>query len=470
MRAGGIPDFYTPENAVEAFSFVAAYRRNQAMLLEVPPPQPEPQPPETALAERIRSEAASAHRKVLTDLQTHELLRAFGLPVARVDACDTLKEALSAARKQGYPVTLMLDAPGLAAKSAFPLARKNLRDGRMLTRAYGELQDGARREFRRRDVHAGVIVRKEVRVADAQQVTIAVHTDAAFGPVITFGGGFGVEAKGERALSLPPLNERLVLDAIGATRAAASLRAGRLTAPCFAPLVRVLLQVSSLVCALPWVRELTLDPVRVGDAGTIIDGARVVIDTRRPSRAVGYRHMAIHPYPVELVGDATLKDGTVLHVRPIRPEDAALERAFVDGLSEETRYLRFFYRLHELTPAMLARFTQVDYDREMALVAVADGGAARSAPAFVGVARYTMNPDGETAEFAVVVADAWQGRGIGRILMRRLIDSAKRSGLSRLEGIVLRSNVNMRKFCQALGFAVHDDPNEPDQVMVVLDL
>ena len=157
-------------------------------------------------------------------------------------------------------------------------------------------------------------------------------------------------------------------------------------------------------------------------------------------------------------------------MRPIRPEDAALERAFVDGLSEQTRYFRFFYRLHELTPAMLARFTQVDYDREIALVAVADDGAARSAPAFVGVARYIANPDGESAEFAVVVADAWQGRGVGRILMRRLIDCAKRRGLSRLEGAVLRANANMRKFTEALGFVTHDDPNEPEQVMVVLDL
>ena len=121
-------------------------------------------------------------------------------------------------------------------------------------------------------------------------------------------------------------------------------------------------------------RELTLDPVRVGDAAAVESRARASsIDTRRPSRAIGYRHMAIHPYPVEQVGDATLDDGTVLHVRPIRPEDAALERAFVRGLSEETRYFRFFYRLHELTPAMLARFTQVDYDREMALVVVDDG-------------------------------------------------------------------------------------------------
>ena len=469
LNAGGVPDFYTPENAVEAFSFLASYRRNQAWLLEVPPSQPEPRPLDMAMAERIRAAAASANRTLLTDLQTQQLLRVFDLPVTRADAADTLKEALVAARKLGYPVTLKLDAPGLPAKSPLPLARTNLRDGRMLTRAYGELQDGVRRAFRREDVHAGVIVRKELRLADTHDVAIAVHTDAVFGPVITFGNS-GAIADSERVVLLPPLNERLVLDAIGGTRAAKALQVGRDRATCIDPLVRVLLQVSSLVCALPWVRTLTLDPVRVGDEGTVIAGAHVVIDLRRRFVALGYRHMAIHPYPIELVGDATLRDGTTLHVRPIRPEDAELERAFVNGLSEETRYYRFFYRLHELTPAMLARFTQVDYDREMALVAIDDGGSAKANAAFVGVTRYTTNPDGESAEFAIVVADAWQGRGVGRVLMERLIECAKRRGLSRLEGTVLRINVNMRKFCEALGFVAHDDRDEPEQVTMVLDL
>ncbi len=469
LEAGGIPDFYTPENAVEAFSFLAAYRRNQAWLLEVAPPQPEPRPLDLATVERIRDAAASANRTLLTDLQTQMLLAAFGLPVPPADAADTLKEALMAARRLGYPVTLKLDAPGIPAKSPLPLARTRLRDGRMLTRAYGELQDGVRRALRRHDTHAGVIVRKERRIEGAHDVAIGVHTDAVFGPVITFGNS-GAIADSERVVLLPPLNERLVRDAISGTRAEASLRVGGEAAPAIAPLVRMLLQLSSLVCALPWVRTVTLDPVRIGDGVAVIAGARVVIDPRRRVAVTGYRHMAIHPYPIELVGDAALRDGTVLHVRPIRPEDAELERAFVNGLSEQSRYFRFFYRLHELTPAMLARFTQVDYDREMALVAIHDGAGEPPLRSFVAVARYTANPDAESAEFAIVVADAWQGRGVGRVLMQRLIDSAKRRGLSRLEGAVLRANANMRRFCEGLGFVTHDDPNEPEQVMMVLDI
>ncbi len=468
LEAGGIPDFYTPENAVEAFSFLAAYRRNQAWLLEVPPSQPEPRPLDITMTERIRDEAAGANRTVLTDLQTQQLLAVFGLPVAPAQAADTLKEALAIARRLGYPVTLKLDAPGLPAKSPLPLARTNLRDGRMLTRAYGEMQHGVERAFRRKDAHAGVIVRKERRLADSHDVAIAVHTDAVFGPVITFGNsGAAALAERERIVLLPPLNYRLALDAISGTRTADSMRAGRETMPTFEPLVQILLQVSRLVCALPWVRTLTLDPVRVGDGVTAIAGARVVIDPKRKFPAMGYRHMAIHPYPMELVADVHLKDGTPLHVRPIRPADAELERAFVNGLSEQSKYFRFFYRLHELTPAMLARFTQVDYDRELALVAIDDADGRST---FVGVSRYIANPDRESAEFAIVVADAWQGRGVGRVLMLRLIEYAKQRGLSRLEGAVLRSNPNMRHFTEALGFVAHDDSNEPEQVNMVLDL
>jgi acetyltransferase len=468
LEAGGVPDFYTPENAVAAFSFVAAYRRNQAWLLEVPPSQPEPRPLDLTLAERIRTDAAEANRTVLTELQTQRLLAVFGLPVPPADAADTLQDALAIARRIGYPVTLKLDAPGLPAHSPLPLARPNLRDGRMLSRAYGELQHGIERAFRRKDAHAGVIVRKEQRIAEGHDVAVAVHTDAVFGPVITFGACESTAlAEHERVVLLPPLNDRLALEAISGTRTGDTIRAGQDATTPFEPLVQLLLQVSSLVCALPWVRTLTLDPVRVGEGVTAIGGARVVIDPKRKFPATGYRHMAIHPYPMELVADVRLGDGTPLHVRPIRPEDAELERAFVNGLSEQTRYYRFFYRLHELTPAMLARFTQVDYDRELALVAI-DDSEGRST--FVCVARYIANFDRESAEFAIVTADAWQGRGVGRMVMQRLIDYAKRRGLSRLEGAVLRSNPNMRRFCEALGFVAHDDPDEPEQVNMVLEL
>ncbi len=233
------------------------------------------------------------------------------------------------------------------------------------------------------------------------------------------------------------------------------------------PLVRLMLQLSALICAVPWLRTLELDPVRIGGGEALIAGMHAVIDPKRRLAGVGYRHMAIHPYPSELVCDVDLRDGTRLHIRPIMPEDAELERAFVGGLSEQTRYFRFFYRLHELTPSMLARFTQVDYDRELALVAV---DTTQAEPEFVGVARYICNPDQESAEFAIVVADAWQGRGVAHVLMQQLIACARERELHRLEGAVLRSNHRMLRFVESLGFVARDDPEEPEQVVMELAL
>jgi len=260
---------------------------------------------------------------------------------------------------------------------------------------------------------------------------------------------------------LPPLNHRLARDFINA----AAMR----HVPPSEAVIELLLRVSGLVCALPWVYELVLDPIIVTADRAQIVGARVVIDPKRKP-GPGYRHMAIHPYPTGLESDWVAADGTRLSVRPVRPEDADLERNFIDSLSEQTRYFRFFYRLHQLTPAMLARFTQVDYDRELALLALAADPASPTGERIAGISRYIANYDGESAEFAVVVTDIWQGRGIGRMLMERLIACAKLRGFKRLEGIVLRANRGMLKFSEELGFEVRDNSEEPEQVTVVLPL
>jgi acetyltransferase len=230
-------------------------------------------------------------------------------------------------------------------------------------------------------------------------------------------------AHAARAVMLPPLNHRLARDFI----TSASMR----HVPPTEALIGLLLRVSDLVCALPWVSELVLDPIIISRDRVEIVGARVVVDPRRKA-GLGYRHMAIHPYPSELVSSFVTVDGTRLGMRPVRPEDADMEREFVASLSEQTRYYRFFYRLHQLTPAMLVRFTQVDYDRELALLALAPDPGSATGEKIVGISRYIANFDGESAEFAVVVTDAWQDRGIGRTLMERTIACARKRGFKRL--------------------------------------
>lgn len=464
LEAGGVANFYTPENAVEAFSFLASYRRHQGWLLQVPSPQPEPEPPDLTAAEAVREEAETDGRTLLTELTAARLLAAFGMKALPSRTAFKVEDAQRLARELGYPVSLRVDISTLPARSPVSIWRENLRNGRAVAHAFKTLSDELTKRYRN-EVRFGFIITKEPPPGIGRELSVGVYTDPVFGPVIAFGATTRPPLPpGERALMLPPLNRRLAVDLI----ASAHRWVGEGDAE-HEPLVRLLLQVSTLVCALPWVRELELDPLLLSSDDAKVAGVRVVVDHRRRSLA-DYRHMAIHPYPAELTIDLKARDGTPVHIRAIQPEDAELEKRFIDDLSEQTRYYRFFYRMATLSPAMLARFTQVDYDREMALIALVADGTWPGGQAFVGVARFIGGPEMQSAEFAVVVADAWQNRGVGRLLMERLIDCAKRKGLKRLEGSVLHANVNMIRFVTTLGFKIEDDPTDPEQVLATYQI
>jgi acetyltransferase len=220
----------------------------------------------------------------------------------------------------------------------------------------------------------------------------------------------------------------------------------------------VLLRVSEMVCELPQLMEMDINPLIADERGAVAVDARLVVDYYAPSPD-RYAHMAIYPYPSHLVTRWQLADGTDITIRPIRPEDAQIEQAFVRGLSPESRYFRFMQTMQELSPTMLVRLTQIDYDREMALIAVVER---EGEEVELGVTRYAINPDGRTCEFAIVVADAWRRKGIGSRLMTQLMEAAKARGIKVMEGEILTSNTQMISLVRHLGFTVHtsaDDPN-----------
>jgi acetyltransferase len=212
-----------------------------------------------------------------------------------------------------------------------------------------------------------------------------------------------------------------------------------------------------MACELPWIREMDINPLIADETGVVAVDARIVVAYPKQSTDP-YDHLAIHPYPAHLVRHVQLNDGTDVLIRPIRPEDAESEARFVRELSDEAKYFRFMNTFQELSQEMLIRLTQIDYHNEMALIAVhmTDGVEGEQ----IGVARYATNVDKKSCEFALTVADNWQGRGVGQILMKDLMGVARDRDLESIEGQVLANNKRMLRLMGTLGFEVSADPSD----------
>ena len=457
FKAARLPVFRTPEPAVEMFAHVSSFYRNQRMLMQTPGPLCDQQPPDIDRARHIIEAALAAGIRVLSSTESKAVLAAFHVPVARALPARSAQEAIASAQEIGFPVVLKIDSPDITHKTDVGGVRLDLRDAQAVRGAYDAVIDSAQRTRPEARI-SGVTVEGMVKRVNARELMIGVLSDKVFGPALTFGaGGTAVEVLQDRAVGLPPLNSFLAREMIGSTRVSRLLGAFRSMPPAdLQAIENVLLRVSEMVCELPWIREMDLNPLLADDAGVVVADARIVIEPHAP-HARPYEHMAIHPYPEHLAGEWRAKDGTPVIIRPIRPEDAKIERDFVHSLSAHAKYLRFMGSLKDLTPAMLARFTQVDYDREMALIAVVhvEGGERQ-----IGVARYIINPDGASCEYAIVVSEAWQGRGLGRHLMLRLIAIARARGLKTMVGQVLAANTQMLGLAAALGFVIDNTPHD----------
>jgi acetyltransferase len=368
----------------------------------------------------------------------------------------------------GFPVALKILSPDISHKTDVGGVRLGRTDARSVRDGYENmLRDVA---IARPDARLeGVLVEPMYLERHGRELMIGAVRDPVFGPAISFGlGGTMVEVIRDRAVALPPLNPYLARDLIRRTRASLALLPLR-GAPAAAEgaIEDILLRVSEIVCELPDVGAIDINPVIVTARGAVAVDARIgVMPGPQPQRL--YRHMAIHPYPSALEFPLELPDGQQATIRAIRPEDAELERDFVHRLSEQSRFLRFMFGLQDLSPAMLSKFTQIDYDRELALLVILrlpDGAEQQ-----IGVARYIALADEETCEFAIVVSDEWQGKGVARHLFQRLIDIARDRRMKVMTGITLRENTRMIDLSRALGFATRSDADEPELVRMTLNL
>lgn len=445
MAREGVPGYATPEEAVRAFLQTVAFARLQALLLETPPRDFPRTTGKLEEALTLVQGVARSGRTMLTELEAKQVLMAAGIPTVRSEKAIDVDAAVGVACRIGFPVALKILSPDISHKSDVGGVALNLADSDSVREAalymlkrVSDAAPGAMLE--------GFTVQAMARTQGAHELILGCINDPVFGPVLMFGqGGTAVEVVKDRAFALPPLNVPLARALVGQTRVA-KLLAGYRDRPAvaMADLHAALINLSALVMACPEIVELDINPLLADDSGVCALDARIRVvatDARPDAR------LLIRPYPTDLESSLVLGGRNVL-LRPIKPEDEPLHADFLAKLKPEHVYFRFFQMIREWSHPQLARLTQIDYDREMAFVAVDEDGS------FLGVSRGVTDPDNDTSEFAVVVRSDHQGEGLGQVLMEKLIHYARNRGTLRMVGFILARNIPMMTLATQLGFEV----------------
>ena len=458
FNAARLATYDTPDEAVTGFLHRVRYQRNQALLLEAPPAHPDAARPDVAAAQRTIAAALAAGRSWLDPEEVEAVLAAYAIPGPASRIAVTPAQAAEAAAVIGFPVALKIRSADITHKSDVGGVALDLAAAAAVRAAAAAMAARVRqaRPAARLD---GFLVQQMVRRPGAYELVVGLSEDAVFGPVVLFGqGGTAVEVIDDSAIALPPLNPLLARAQMSRTRVWRLLQGYRDRPPAAVDAIAdVLIRLGQLAAGHPEVKELDINPLLADADGVVAIDARICV-----AAAVlpGAARLAIAPYPRGLESMAALRDGTRVALRPILPEDEPLLHDLAAHMTPEDLRLRFFVPVHGLSHELAARLTQIDYDREMALVAMHDGTV-------LGIARYFADPDRLTAEFAVAVRSDWHGRGVGYLLLNRLIEIAAAAGIGELVGEVLRENRTMLAMCRELGFHLAADSADPSLVRAV---
>lgn len=456
-----LPSYETPEQAVQAFGHLLRYQRNQALLMQTPPSVSDLITIDLPAAEAIIDAVLEDGRTLLTEPEAKDLLSAFGIPtVASFIARDPAEAAECAQRFDG-PAVLKILSREITHKSDVGGVKLDLASPAAVAQAAEDILASVREKAPDAKVD-GFTVQPMIRRPGAHELILGIAEDATFGPVVLFGqGGTAVEVIGDRAVGLPPLDPILAHDMIGRTRISRLLRGYRdRPAVDLDAVALTLVKLSHLIAELDRVAELDINPLLADADGVIALDARVVVQPRGTQR----RQLAIRPYPRELEQEVETASGRRFALRPIRPDDEAAISDMLARSSREDSRLRLFAPAKGSSHGFPARMTQIDYDREMALVALEPGGTE-----ILGVVRLMSDPDGAAAEFAVMVRSDHKGIGLGYSLMLRMLDYARQRQIGRVFGEVLAGNQTMLRMARDLGFEV-GELSEDGTFSVELDL
>lgn len=452
FNQAGIPTYETPERAVKAFHYMYCYRCNLDMLQEIPPKLPYTLHFDRDEAASIIHGALEKESPLLTEVESKALLSAYGIPVNWTETAASAEEAVELAQEIGYPVVMKLLSKKITHKSDAGGVILNLTHSESVRSAFSQIRANANAYDPSADF-MGVTLQPMLSASDYELI-LGSKKDPGFGPAILFGmGGIMTEILKDRSIALPPLNRLLARRLMENTRVYKLLRGYRnRPAANLVLLEEILIRLSQLVTDFPEIHELDINPMILqGDRAFAVDARVLITSSEVPSPM----HLVISPYPNQHEYRTTTGEGVDIFVRPIKPEDAPLLVDLFDSLSPRSIYYRFMSPIKSLSHKMLARFTQIDYDREIALVAIQETDGTER---MLGVARVMTAPGEEESEFAILVGDVWQGKGIGAELLQRCLDISKEQGIRKVKGFVLAENRNMLALGRKIGFKMERIP------------
>ena len=396
------------------------------------------------------------------------MLDAYEIPVTRPKPARSPQEAIEVARSIGYPVVMKIHSPQITHKTDVGGVKLNLASDEAVAEAFTQMVERAKQAKPDATI-LGVTIQKMVAVPNAFELIMGMKKDPIFGAVILVGmGGIAAEVFKDRALALPPLNETLARRALESLKSWPLLKGYRgKPAANIDRLIEILMRFSYLVADYPEISELDVNPLLVTPDDVIALDARVVIDHDAAVHSMRrFAHLAIRPYPEEYVTERKCKDGTTIILRPIKPEDEPMWHELLASCSKESIRFRFSSLIKQTTHEMASRYCFIDYDREIAIVAEVEEEDRRK---LIGVGRLVADANHEEAEYAVLIADRWQGRGLGGMLTDYCVEVAKRWGVKRIVAETSKDNARMVTTFQNRGFTINDEQEE-DVVLVRKDL
>lgn len=454
LEKGKVPYYRYPESAIDVFLKMYDYSRNLQLLYETPSETPQEFTPRTADALQIIQTALQADRRYLSESESKSLLDCYDIPVMTHKVVQTAAEAIAFAEAQGYPIVLKIASPDILHKSDIGGVALHLNNPTAIKKAFADLKNKAETHAPQAFIE-GILIEK--MVPPGYELLLGAKKDAIFGPVIAFGqGGVATEIIRDVQLGLPPLNMALARQVIENTRIYQLLQGYRsVPAVDLEQLAFILVKFSYLLMDFPEIVEIDINPLMSNEFASVVADAHIVLDPNSvPRRRHDYHHLIISPYPAKYTRQVQLKDGSPVVLRPIRPEDEPLVERMFHYLSKESLYYRFFGYVPQVTHEFLARYTQIDYDREMAILAEIDEEDEHK---MIGVVRIIADAWMDSAEYAILIADPWQRQGLGYLLTDAILDIARDRGIRKIYASVLATNKGMIHLFEKKGFTIKRD-------------